>query len=585
MLHRKIGRRLGALKLKYFIPAAAILLVFFLGINAPKLHGRTKAMDASQAIFSTRRGPLTISLTESGIIKSADQLVLKSQLEGKNSILYLIPEGTRARKGDLLVELDATALKDQRVEQQIQVFNAEASYVRARENAAVAKNQADSDVELAQLKLDFAKHDLDRFNKGEFPNQLREAEAKITLAQEEFNRANEKARWSKVLFDEKYLSQSDLQSDELAAKKCELNLELSKGDLLLLQDFTHKRTLAQLESDVSQATMELQRITSKATADKVQADSDLKARLSEYDQQKEKLKRIEDQIAKAKIIAPADGLVVYSTSVYRDPDDPPLAEGQLVRERQDLIYLPTSNVYVAGVKIHESSLEKVEIGMPARLRVDALPGRTLTGRITKIAPLPDQQSIMLNPDLKVYNAEVAIDGENDFLRTGMSCKAEILIDQYMDALYVPVQSVQRKGRFASVFVGTAAQPELRMIETGVDNNIMAPVIKGLKEGEAVLLNPPQASGQKDQAIALAPRDEDSAAVASENQKLIAAATMESFKRLGQLKPEQKDTLRKKYEAMSADEKWVLLERLTTPEPKPKKAKSANKAASQPNAEE
>ena len=47
----------------------------------------------------------------------------------------------------------------------------------------------------------------------------------------------------------------------------------------------------------------------------------------------------------------------------------------------------------------------------------------------------------MNPDLKVYATDVSIDGANDAIKTGMSGKVEILIDELKDVLYVPIQSV------------------------------------------------------------------------------------------------------------------------------------------------
>ena len=61
--------------------------------------------------FAVQKGPLTISVTESGTIKARDQLVIKSQVEGKTTILWLVPEATRVAKGDLLVEVDCERLR------------------------------------------------------------------------------------------------------------------------------------------------------------------------------------------------------------------------------------------------------------------------------------------------------------------------------------------------------------------------------------------------------------------------------------------------------------------------------------------
>ncbi|MFN2437325.1 MAG: HlyD family secretion protein, partial [Desulfotignum sp.] len=368
-----------------------------------------------EAVYTVRSGPLTIDVVESGTIKAREQLIIKNEVEGMTSILYLIPEGTQVKKGDLLVELDASALMDAKIDQEIKVQNARAAFVNATENMAVVENQAQSDLDLAELTLEFARQDLKKYTDGEYPNALQKANAEITLAQEELARARERLEWSKTLYEEKFISQTELAADELAEKKKDLDLSLAKNNLELLVNYTSQRDLAQRKSDVSQAEMALERTRRKARADVVQAGAELKAREAEFQRQNDRLEKILTQLEKTRIVSPADGLVIYATSaqggMFRRNTEP-LQEGQDIRERQELIYLPTASSSNAEIAIHESNLKKVSKGMPAKVTVDALPGREFSGRITHIAPLPDAQSIWMNPDLKVFTTQIFLDGND-----------------------------------------------------------------------------------------------------------------------------------------------------------------------------
>ncbi|HEX2973528.1 MAG TPA: hypothetical protein VHP11_14430, partial [Tepidisphaeraceae bacterium] len=116
------------------------------------LSSSGKKTQASDALIGTvANGPLTITVTESGTIRSRQQEIIKSQVEGTATILYLIPEGTRVKKGDLLVELDVTKVEDQKISQLIVVQNADASAISAEETLAVAESQAKSDIAKATL--------------------------------------------------------------------------------------------------------------------------------------------------------------------------------------------------------------------------------------------------------------------------------------------------------------------------------------------------------------------------------------------------------------------------------------------------
>jgi HlyD family secretion protein len=446
------------------------------------------------AAFTVMRGPLTISVSESGMIRSRQQIIIKSEVEGTSTILYIVPEGTQVKQGDLLVELDASRMQDLLISQEITVQNAEAAHVRARENLGVVRSQAESDIAQAELNYRFAQEDLKKYLEGDYPNQLKEAESRITLAKEELGRAQDKRDWSQILFNEKYLSKTELQADELALEKARLNLELAESAKRLLEEYTHRRRLDELNSGVEQARRALERVRLKANADIVQAEAEYKARAAELARQQLLLKKTTEQLAKAKIYAPTSGLVIYATTAsdrFRGNNEP-LTEGSTVRERQDLIYLPTTDSVMAVVKVHESSLDKIRPGLRARVTVDALPGRVFTGVVDRISPMPDAQSMWSNPDLKVYNTDIHLDGDGSGLRTGMTCRAEIIVAEYADAVYVPVHTIVRVGNQPTVYLPGPRGPIPRAIELGLDNNSMAHVISGLSPGERVLLAPPLA---------------------------------------------------------------------------------------------
>jgi len=461
----------------------------------------------AQPTFRVGRGPLTISVVQSGTIQSLEQVSLKCEVEGQTTLIYLVPEGTQVKQGDLLVELDASRLEDDLIQQQISVDNADAAFVRARETLAVVRNQAESNISKAELDYQFAQEDVKQYVEGLHPQELKEAESNITLANEELERAAEKLKWSERLYQEKYISQTEFEADRLTHKRAQLNYELAVAALRLLTDYTSPRKLAELESNVEQMQMALERVKLQANADIVQAEADLKAKETELRQQRSKFEKIERQLARTEIRAPRDGLVVYATSVQRGGRRmrrEPLEEGQAVRERQELIYLPSADSMMAEIQIHESSLEKVSVGLPVRLTVDALPGRIFTGHVAKIAPLPDAQSAWLNPDLKVYPTQIHLDGVLPELRTGMSCQAEIIVEQHADALYVPVQAVLRVGNQPTVYVRAGNEFRPQSIEIGLDNNSMVHVLAGLELGQDVLLTPPlEAAGEARQSEAAA----------------------------------------------------------------------------------
>jgi HlyD family secretion protein len=453
--------------------------------------GGSDAINAG-SVYTVTRGALSINLTESGTIKSRDQFIVKSQVEGRTSVIFVIDEGAVVKKDELLIELDSSDLANRLVDQQIQVENSEADYVTAQENLEVAKIQTQSNIAQASLEDRFAKEDKVKYLDGDWPRELMQSNTDLTLKQEDFRRATDVFEWSKKLYAEKYLSETQYRADELALKRAELQAALAQESLDLLKEFTQPRKLAELDSAITQKALTLERVKREASSDLAQARARLRAREAELKRQKTRLEKIQDQITKTKIFAPADGMVVYATSSefsWRG-DTQPLNEGQEVWERQELIHLPTADSMMLVIRVQESALGKVELGQEVSISIDALPGKQYTGTVSKIAPLPDATSVFMNPDLKVYDTQIMVDGIHQELRTGMSGKAMVLIAEYADALSVPIQAVVGRGGESVVYVIEHGEAVARAVEVGLDNNAMVHIISGLEEGEKVLLTPP-----------------------------------------------------------------------------------------------
>jgi len=206
-----------------------------------------------------------------------------------------------------------------------------------------------------------------------------------------------------------------------------------------------------------------------------------------------------EQIEYCTIRARAPGLVIYGSGDSGDAframrgrggGGGMIAEGEVVYENQTIISMPDMAAMVAEINVHETEVDKVRPGQPAEIVMDAFPDRILQGEVIEVAPLPDQQRGFLNPDLKVYKTQVAIEGKNDFLKTRMSCKVQILVQHLEDVVQVPIQVVaNRRGRKVC-YVGTVQDPEEREVQTGAFNDTFVQIAEGLEGGETVLLNPP-----------------------------------------------------------------------------------------------
>ena len=434
-----------------------------------------------------QRGPLRIASTARGSLNAAETVRIASGVEGRTTILSIVPEGTEVRSGDLVCELDATAMVEKRIQQAITKGNAEAALVKAIQTLEIQESQNRSDVAKARQAIEFAAQDLEMFEQGERAMELEKAQQAIDLAREEAQRARDRLTWSEKLAAKGFLTSTELEADRIAQHRAEIEHVQATRELELQERFRLRRRDSELRAKVDEAKQEGDRVELQAKARLIDFESDVRTCRAILELEQQKLARLDEQIEAAKIRAPRDGYVVYA---QRDNDEPPIAAGVEVREREEILSIPSSGGMIAAVKLHETVLKQVAVGQPCAVTVEALPGVVLAGRITFVAMLPDQTSRWFNPNQRLYRADVAITTEDRAMRPGMSCAVDILIEEIADAVYVPVQCVFRDRQGNAAFVATRGGVERRAVEVGRANELWVQILSGLAEGETVLLKAP-----------------------------------------------------------------------------------------------
>jgi len=462
--------------------AAAVLSVW--------LFGGGDAADDTTPVFTVTEGPLTIGITASGSVQSRDKVILRSELEGRNTILWVVEDGVNVKTGDLLVEFDAAALVEKRNDQEITANTAHGNLIIAEERLGVTKGECEGNLLEREVTLDLAKMELEKYEKGDFPEEKRQREADIALADEELQRAAEKLEWSRKLAKEGFLTRTELQADELALRRKEIDLEMAKTKMNVLTNYTVHQKRATLQSNVRKATRAVARTVWQNKSQIRQGETEIVQRSREYYRATNRLAELNFQISKSKIFAPTNGIVLYAATAKRRWWENPIAAGESAVQRQELIYIPLDTGMIVEIMVPESSLNKLEVGMSATVKVDAFPDQVFSGRLTKIGILPDAQSTRLNPDLKMFKCELECDFCDAVVRPGMSCDVELVKETFAKAVYCPIQCVVRIDDDAYVYVQDDSEWELRKVEVGLDNNRMIHILKGVKPGEVVMTAPP-----------------------------------------------------------------------------------------------
>jgi HlyD family secretion protein len=458
-----------------------------------------KARPPQQALscYEVKRGELLVSVVEGGTLEAVNEVEVRSEVEGTARIIYIVPEGSYAKKDDLLVELDSSSSQDAVNMQQINVEKAQFALVQSEQQLDIQKSMVDSEVQAATLKVEFAASDLEKFTKGQALQAERNAQIEITNVLESLQIAQERLDWSEKLYKEGFETKANLDKDRLTVSQTKLKLEQAQQALWMVETYDNPKGKRALEATLQEAKENLDRVKLQGERKLAQCKADLDTQKRTLELSQAKLDRDKKQLEATKIYAPQDGLVVYaSAGGGHFSSESMIEEGAVVRNRQELIKLPDTSAMKVTVKIHESHINQLSLGQPAFVVLDSMPDQRFRGTITKVAPLPDSQSRWGNPDLKVYATEILVTDKLPDVKPGLSARAEIIITNLSNTLSVPIQAVTtRKGKQV-VFLANAPQEPVP-VTVGMYNTKFIEICSGLKDGDQVLLAPPFETREKD----------------------------------------------------------------------------------------
>ncbi len=474
----------------------------------------SKSNVAATAYYEVSRGDFTVSVVEGGTLAAVSEISIRSEVEGTARIISIVPEGSSVKKGDLLVELDSAQAQDQVNQQKINFEKAKFAVEQAEAQVEIAKSSTNSDFIAADLKVQFAKIDEDKYLQGQRTVDLIESSNKLVQAQAQLLVNSNTYKYSTNLAAKGYETKAKVDGDWLTLLNNQNSLIVASNGITMLLNFDVKKLTKKYASDLMQAEQELDRVVSQNRRKMAQYQADLESQRNTLALNLQKLQRDVTNLAATKIIAPQDGLVVYQVSDNHFSSESLIEGGAVVRNRQVLIKLPDLSRMKVTVKIHESHVNMIRPGLPAFVVLDSTPDVRYAGVVERVAPLPDTQARWGNPNLKVYNTDIYITDPLPNAKPGVSAKTEIVVTNIANTLSVPIQAVTTyKGKQVAYFAN-GSKPDPRPVEAGLFNTKFIEITKGLKEGDRVLLSPPFDAQEKDLEGAVLAADEKVKVVAT-----------------------------------------------------------------------
>ena len=392
--------------------------------GAPGRDGRFLGLSSTQARVLQRRIDSTVR--ERATLESAETVEIHSQIDGM--ILYLVPEGTVVMAGELLVKLDDSSIENELLKQTIAVAVTQATLVQTELEAKAAQVESVNRLAVADMAAKVA--DLDRkrclAEGGELDLEQIKIESQITVAEAKRDLAQETLKRLQAAQEARTASVQSMRETELAVVEASAMLETAQAAKQLLTGHVREYRAAALELGVLEARSALSLAKIRAAIASDGAKAKLEAAKAALRMEEAKLAESEKQLESCCITSPCDGMVVYARGSSRT--DVVIEEGASVRQRQPILQIPDMTRLQARLHVHETVVNRLQIGQLARVRFDAFPDRTFRGTVEKIAAFPEPAS-WTNANVKEYVAIVALEDAAEELRLGMTGEAEIVVSQ------------------------------------------------------------------------------------------------------------------------------------------------------------
>ena len=309
------------------------------------LAAASSSNSESQLTYTIKRSNLRVTVVEQGVLESSENSEIKCEVRGKNTVIWVIENGTEVTPGDVLLRLDTLAIED--------AINERSKYAHWSRSAA-----ENSKALLARAILAIAEYE-----DGRYVSQMLTLEKELAIAKSNALTAKNRLQHAKKLAGRGFAFQREIQQHEFALQQAELDVELRKNDITVLRDYEKQIEMETLKGDLAAA---------KAThdANMERAGLDEKRR----DQALEEFKYC---VVKAK----KSGLVVFpSAAAWKEQPD--ITEGASVHKNQILLLMPDLSKMQVKVGIHESYIDRMKNGQPARI---TLPDTSLVGEVSSFA--------------------------------------------------------------------------------------------------------------------------------------------------------------------------------------------------------
>jgi HlyD family secretion protein len=463
------------------------------------------------------RDRITSTVNATGAIEPETLVTLTFGLSGTITELEAV-QGQEVRAGDVLAQLDTAELA-LAVRQAEDALRIQELTMAQRVNGGPSPAQlasAQADIQAAEANLQVAQANLAgaragqqqavaqkaQLTAGATPGQIAAAESNVAAARQQQKQAQE--TYNRTIECHTFTVPGTNQEQEVcpglgapeeqaraALETATLNLQAAEAQLADLNTPAGPAEIQAADAAIASAAAQVAAAEGNVAA----AEAQLARARAAFDLLQEKPSAEETAILEAQVASARTNLELAQLRLRQAqliaPIDGQIAsvlirEGEQATPGAPAMTILNEDAFHITVQVDEIDIDRVEVGQPAEITLDALPDAPIRGTVSEIAPTSTSTSGVVTY-LVTINLDEAATAE---LRPGMSASAGITVEEIDNVLVVPNWAVRLDRETGEAFVpvrrpdGTVEEV---VVETGLRNEQFSEVLSGLSEGDVVVL--------------------------------------------------------------------------------------------------
>ena len=511
-----------AISRKGKIAIGSALALIILAVVVGAVFATRKDLPEVTVVKLETKPELRSTVTASGEVRPIQFINLTSEVQGRIEDIF-VKEGDKVTSGQPLVKLDPTQIQSN-TDASLAAFQASQNEAQVTRSQVVAAqnqlsqaqqglNATDAAITTAQQAVVSARESVNRAQQEVVAAQtdIDRAQVEVAAATRELKRTAELVESSvapKLEFDQ---AKDRVDNAQAALRSARSRLQSQQIAVKSAQSQVAEANARVGEARARSSQQQVSVKDARRGVDTANFSAVASSKRSE--QQAALLSGQRNQRDKTLQVAPISGVIADIPSKVGTFAVANLSSTPLLT----IADMSTVNV---EVKIDETEIDKVAVGQPAKIKVDAFGEKEINGRVLQKTPLAvgkSQTSGGLSTNINVQEAKefrvvieiVDLDNEmRDSLRPGMSATAVITTQTQSNVVAVPIQAVIEKKPEAAptiqgdspavadkpknikgVFVMDGNKAKFVEVTTGITGESDIQISGGLSEGQEVITGP------------------------------------------------------------------------------------------------